>query len=237
MEKFYKKVSISEYHSGWIVSLDEKTLKTPQNNKLILPTKNLATAILNEWDGQDTEVDPMSMPLTRLANSTIDKTQAKRKKAIEKICSYAHTDAGCYQIEEPKDLVERQVAEWAPLLEWLYEEWGIKLLITKGIKQIEQTKETIERVLDIVSSYNDFGLTSLHALTDDCSSIVIALAVMEGQLNIERALCCATLEQQHQMSLWGEDPAILCQHNELRDDISNAYQFHILSSNSRYIKN
>lgn len=236
MEKFYKNVSISEYHSGWIVSLDEKTLKTPQNNKLILPTENLAAAILNEWNTQDTEVDPMNMPLTRLANTTIDKTQEKRKKTIEEICSYAHTDAVCYQIEEPKDLFERQEAEWVPLLEWLHQEWSIKLLITKGITQIEQTKETIERVLGVVSTYNDFGLTSLHALTDVCGSFVIALAVMEEKIDIERALCCTTLEQQYQMSLWGKDPAILCQHNELRDEISNAYQFHILSSVSGSIK-
>ena len=202
-----------------------------------MPTKNLAAAILNEWNTQDTEVNPKSMPLTRLANSTLDKTQEKRESVIEKICSYAHTDAVCYQIEEPKDLAERQETEWVPLLEWIYEEWSIKLSITKGITPIEQTKETIERVLGVVSSYNDFGLTSLHALTDGCGSIVIALALMKGQIDIERALCCATLEQQYQMSLWGEEPAILCQHNELREDISNASQFHILSSESGYIKN
>tara|TARA_Y100000588_G_scaffold183483_1_gene197306 strand:- start:542 stop:1249 length:708 start_codon:yes stop_codon:yes gene_type:complete len=230
MKRFYERVETTKGSKGWVILLDEKALKTPLKHPLELPTKVLAKAILVEWVKQESEIDPLSMPLTRLANSTIDRTQIMRREAINEVINYAKSDALCYQVGQPKDLSERQETEWRPLLEWLDAKWGVRLFITEGIIQVKQETKTLEKIESIVSSFNDFELTSLHALTISCGSIVIAFALIGGQIDTDRALRCATLEELYQMDLWGVDPETLRRHKELNQDINTAYQFYTLAS-------
>ena len=118
MKRFYQRVETTKGSEGWVILLDDKALKTPLKHLLELPTNALAKAILAEWFKQDSEIDPSSMPLTRFANSTIDRTQIMRREAIDEVINYAKSDALCYQVGEPKDLSEQQETEWCPLLEW-----------------------------------------------------------------------------------------------------------------------
>lgn len=231
MKRFYQRVETTKKSEGWIILLDGMGLKTPLKHLLVLPTNALAKAILDEWVDQGSEIDPLNMPLTRFANSTIDRTQVLREEAIDEVINYAKTDALCYQVGEPRDLFERQQNEWRPLLEWLSEKWGVRLFITEGIIQIEQQTKTLEKVETIVSSFNDFELTSLHALTISCGSIVIALALIGGHIDTDRALRCATLEELYQMNLWGIDPETVRRHEKLNQDIITANQFYTLASN------
>ena len=235
MKRFYERVQTTKGSEGWIILLDGKAVKTPLKHLLKLPTKALAEAILVEWVKQESEIDPLSMPLTRFANSTIDRTQIMRRVAINEVINYAKSDALCYQVGEPKDLSERQETEWRPLLEWLNAKWGARLFITEGIIQVEQETKTLEKIESIVSSFNDFELTPLHALTVSCGSIVIALALIGGHIDTDRALGCATLEELYQMNLWGVDPETVRRHEELYQDINTAYQFYTLASGKDHL--
>ena len=52
--------------------LDGKPVRTPAKKQLVLPTRALADAVAAEWEAQKVRIDPVTMPLTRLANSAID---------------------------------------------------------------------------------------------------------------------------------------------------------------------
>src|SRR5258707_9752397 len=72
-KRFYKKVSAEEKDGGFALLLDGKTARTPARKPLTLPSRALARAIAAEWDGQESDIDPAKMPLTRLANLAIDR--------------------------------------------------------------------------------------------------------------------------------------------------------------------
>ena len=71
--RFWKAADVRPQGDGWEVVLDDRPLRTPAKQPLILPTEALARAIAGEWDAQADVIDPNAMPLTRAANSAIEK--------------------------------------------------------------------------------------------------------------------------------------------------------------------
>ena len=63
---------------GFAVALDARPLTTPAGTRLVVPTAALATAIAAEWDALDGAIRPERLPLTRAANSAIDRVARAR---------------------------------------------------------------------------------------------------------------------------------------------------------------
>ena len=225
MRRFYQKVEKVKDNDGWIILLDGKTIKTPARKTLFLPTIALAENIVLEWEEQDLEIDPLTMPLTGYAYSAIDRSQPMKNQLIEHICAYAQSDVLCYRVEKPIDLAERQEAEWQPVLDWLFVSRGIDLRVTSGISQVEQEPVVLELVKSNVSSFDQYQLTGLHAATISSGSVVLALALIDKFIDFEKILELSSLEELYQMEKWGRDIEIIQRHEALRQEIYNAGRF------------
>ena len=71
-----KVATVEPAEGGYGVALDGKPMRTPAKRELIVPSAALADAIAAEWDAQEDEIRPATMPLTRLAATAIDRTAA-----------------------------------------------------------------------------------------------------------------------------------------------------------------
>ena len=225
MRRFYKKVEKFQDDDRWVILLDGKSIKTPARQTLFLPTITLAENIVLEWEKQDPEIDPLTMPLTGYAYSAIDRSQPMKNQLIEQICAYAQSDVLCYRVEKPIDLAERQEAEWQPVLDWLSVSRGIDLRVTSGINQVEQEPVVLELVKSNVSSFDQYQLTGLHAVTISSGSVVLALALIDKFIDFEKILELSSLEELYQMEKWGRDIETIQRHDALRQEIYNAGRF------------
>ena len=225
MRRFYKKVEKVKDNDGWTILLDGKSIKTPARQTLFLPTIALAENIVLEWEEQDLEIDPLTMPLTGYAYSAIDRSQPMKNQLIEQICAYAQSDVLCYRVEKPIDLAERQEAEWQPVLDWLSVSRGIDLRVTSGINHVEQEPVVLELVKSNVSSFDQYQLTGLHAVTISSGSVVLALALIDKFIDFEKILELSSLEELYQMEKWGRDIETIQRHDALRQEIYNADRF------------
>ena len=54
------------------IHLDGRPVRTPKKRHLVVPTRALADAIAEEWAAQAEKIDPATMPLSKLAITTID---------------------------------------------------------------------------------------------------------------------------------------------------------------------
>src|SRR6187402_1626936 len=127
MKRFYKVAEPGTAPGGHVVRLDGKTIKTPLQHPLIVPTAALAAGMAAEWAAQKTDVIPSSMPLNQLANTMIDKGRGADREAMEQtVVDYGASDLVCYFAAHPQDLVARQEACWRPLVEWIGGEHGVK---------------------------------------------------------------------------------------------------------------
>jgi len=82
MKRVYKKTAARPADGGWGVALDGRSMRTPAKHELVVPSIALADAIAAEWDAQQDDIRPATMPLTRLAATAIDRTRAQRTLVV-----------------------------------------------------------------------------------------------------------------------------------------------------------
>src|SRR5881392_2104003 len=133
MKRVYKQAAARAAEGGWGVALDGRPMRTPARHELVVPSAALAEAIAAEWDAQQDDIRPATMPLTRLAATAIDRTRAQRDLVIAETANYAGTDLVCYRAERPPELIARQQAEWQPLLDWAMQRYDASLAVTNGV--------------------------------------------------------------------------------------------------------
>lgn len=225
MKRIYKAVATRAVDAGWGVMLDGRPLRTPAKRKLCVPSEKLAGAIAAEWEAQDPDIRPQTMPLTRLAATAIDRTAEERDKIVAEVAGYAGTDLVCYRAEHPPALVARQTSAWQPLLDWAAGRYDAGLTVTAGIVPKAQSPAALRAYAGVVAALDDFRLTALHAATAACGSLVIALALHEGRVDAEAAFQASQLDETFQIEAWGEDAEATKRREALAADIAAAARF------------
>ncbi len=204
-KRFWKEATALETGGGFSIRLDGRVVKTPAKAALVLPTLALAEAVAAEWDAQQGAVRPETMPLTRAANSAIDKVAPMRAEVIAELAGYGGSDLICYRAERPQPLIDRQAAAWDPLIDWAATHLQSPLVLTHGIMPVPQPEASLARLTGHVADLSDFGLAGLHDLVAISGSLVLALAVTEGRLTAEQAFAASRVDSRWQAEQWGED--------------------------------
>ena len=205
-KRFYQDVSIAPDGDGaFAIHLDGRPIRTPLKQPLHLPSHDLAQAVAAEWEAQETHIRPETMVHTRLANTAIDRVADRPDEIVREVTQFLETDAVCYRAEHPDTLIAKQSAVWDPLLEWAKSEHGIRLTPVAGVLYSQQPAASIETATAILSKEDAFSLTALHNMTTLTGSAVIAFAVHTSHLAPEEAWSAAHVDEDHQISEWGED--------------------------------
>jgi chaperone required for assembly of F1-ATPase len=205
LRRFYKDVAVIAADAGFAVTLDGKVLRSPAKHDLHLPTRNLAEAIAAEWSLQGEKIQPHTMPLMQLAATAIDRVAPNHARIAAETAAYAGTDLLCYRAEDPPALAQRQAQSWDPLLDWLRRRYDVTLKVTSGIVPIPQPPATLQVLARAVDGQDDFALAALASLTSAAGSLVIALALADGEITAEQAAHAAQVDELFQAERWGED--------------------------------
>ena len=204
-KRFWKTASAEATEGGFTIRLDGRAVKTPAKAPLVLPTLAMAQAIALEWDAQDGVIKPETMPLTRAANSAIDKVAPLREAVITELAGYGGTDLLCYHAESPTELIARQHADWSPLLDWATTTLNAPLTVTRGVIPVDQPQAGLDRLHAAVSAFTNAELAGLHDLVAISGSLVLALAVTSGHLAPDAAFSLSRLDNSWQAEQWGTD--------------------------------
>jgi chaperone required for assembly of F1-ATPase len=240
MKRFYSEVSIAfadpveeadpakraatGYAGAWRVLLDAKPVKTPKRAVLSLPNMTLAEAVAEEWSSQQGDIKPLTMPLTKLANTAADRVVTRKQEIVGKIVVYAN-DQLCYRAAAPVELVERQSAAWGPLLDWAAERFGARLATSAGLRHIPQPDDAVAALRAAVERYDPFVLTGLHNAVTILGSLVLGLALAEGRLDAEAAFAVSQLDELYQAEKWGRDAEATTRARALAAELAAAARF------------
>ncbi len=224
-KRFWKQASVADAEGGFQVLLDGRPVKTPGKSLLVLPTRKMADAVAAEWDAQEDEIKPLTMPVTRSANSAIERVAAFHGEVAQMLGDYAETDLLCYRAESPSDLATRQAAAWDPLLDWAADTFGARLLPTEGVLPIPQAGEAVEKLRYAVREVPEFELTALHDLVTLSGSLIIGLAVARGHLAPDAAFSISRIDEEYQAELWGRDEEADAAKDARREQFVHADRF------------
>lgn len=204
-KRFWSEAAVHRTADGYAVHLDARPLRTPAGRSLLLPTSAMAEAVAEEWQAQQDVVEPDTMPMTRAANSALDKVAVQRDAVIGLLAGYGGTDLLCYRAEGPGELIAREAADWDPLLGWAEARFGSRLAVTSGIMPVDQTSEAVSRLSAPMMAMGDIVLTGFHDLVTLSGSLVIALAVYEDRVGAEDGWRISRIDEDWQAEVWGID--------------------------------
>lgn len=204
-KRFWKSATVVAVDGGHTVHLDGRPVKTPSKAGLIVPTAAMAAAMAAEWDAQVELVDPRTMPVTRSANSAIDKVRVQHADVVAMLAEYGDSDLLCYRAADPEGLIRRQAEGWDPVLEWAAEALGVRLRVAQGVMHVKQDPVALKRLHDELAAFDEFALTAAHDLISLSGSLVLALAVTRNVLPPEDAWTLSRIDEHWQIEQWGAD--------------------------------
>ncbi|MEX1060069.1 MAG: ATPase, partial [Methyloceanibacter sp.] len=105
----------------------------------------------------------------------------------------------------PRGLVEAQETHWHPVLAWAKDALGAPLFLAEGIVHIAQPGAPLDRLRETLAGRDAFSLAALHVMTSLTGSALLALAVALGRMTPEEAWAAAHVDEDWQISQWGED--------------------------------
>ena len=205
MKRFWKEAAVAETTDGYAVLLDGRGVKTPAKRSLVLPTRPMAEAIAAEWDAQEADVNPLSMPSTRTANAAIDKVSVQHAEVADMLADYGDSDLLCYRADYPEGLVERQSEQWDPMLDWAAEALDARLEIRSGVMHQPQSPETLSRLRNRTHALNFFELAAFHDLVSLSGSLILGFATSMAKNSPEDIWELSRLDEIWQAEQWGKD--------------------------------
>lgn len=202
--RFWTDVSVEAVPAGVAVRLDGRPVRTPLKTELAVPSRALADGIAAEWQAQGEVIDPMSMPLTRAANATLDKVIPQRAEVAAGLSEYGGSDLLCYRAEGPEGLRARQGAAWDPMLDWADATFGARLAVTSGVMPARQPEAALTALRDHVDGLSPWDLTALSEVVSLSGSLVLGLAVLAGH-DAADIWDRSRVDETWQAEQWGED--------------------------------
>ncbi|MFC5586035.1 ATP12 family chaperone protein [Nitratireductor kimnyeongensis] len=206
-KRFYNDVTVaSGEEGGFSVHLDGKPVRTPGASPVVLPNEAAALLVAGEYDAQGEYIDPATMPVTRLVNTAVDGVAVHSQAVLEDVLRYATGDLVCYRAPSPERLVALQAEAWDPVLDWAQQHIGAHFVLAEGVIHVEQPREAIAAVNMYLRQKNEpYRLAALHVMTTLMGSTLLALAVEAKALVPAAAWKAAHVDEDWNISLWGED--------------------------------
>jgi chaperone required for assembly of F1-ATPase len=206
-KRFYTAADVSEGPDGFAITLDGKSVRTPGKHVLAAPVRELAEAIAAEWNAQKELIDPMSMPLTRLANSIIDGVAGNTRAVVDDAAKYFETDLLLYRAGFPEALVARQAEQWDPVLRWAADDLGAHFILAEGVMHVRQPEKAIAAALANMPA-DAWSVGAFHLVTTLTGSALLALALKRGALDKVQVWSAAHVDEDWNREKWGADDEV-----------------------------
>jgi chaperone required for assembly of F1-ATPase len=204
-KRFYKDVTVEDEGGQVAILLDGRPVRTPGKAPLAVPSAALAEAVADEWRAQGDRIDPQTMPLTRLVNSAIDGVLGQEAAVVDDILAHAGSDLLCYRARGPEGLLSLQAEAWDPVLYWAAGALAAPLSLAEGVMHVPQPETSLESLRAAIEPLDPLKLAALHVMTTLTGSALLPLAVARGELSPEAAWEAAHVDEDWQISQWGED--------------------------------
>lgn len=206
-KRFYKEVGVGEGEGGFTVTLDGKAIKTPSGKIVAVPRREIADAIAAEWAAQGETIAPLTMPLTRFANSVVQSVVDRTDAVADDVAKYLGTDLLFYRAGYPEALVAKEAAHWDPIVFWAAETLGAHFMLAEGINHVRQPDAAIKAARAAFPG-DPWSIAALHVVTTLTGSALLALALAHGVREAADIWTAAHVDEDFNIEQWGLDEEV-----------------------------
>jgi chaperone required for assembly of F1-ATPase len=206
-KRFYVKAGVVESPDGFAITLDDKPIRTRSGRPMVAPSQEIAHAIVAEWDAQQEIIDPLTMPLTRFANTVVDAVVDRVEAVADDVAKYFGSDLLFYRAGHPEALVAREAAHWDPIVFWAADALGAHFILAEGIVHVRQPDSAIAAARAALPS-DPWSIAALHVVTTLTGSALLGLALMRGVIDQDQVWTAAHVDEDWNAEKWGVDDEV-----------------------------
>ena len=206
-KRFYADAGVGEADGGYTVTLDGKPTKTPSGRTVIVPARALAEMIAAEWNAQGEFIEPLTMPLTRFANSVVQGVVDQAEAVRDDVAKYFASDLLFYRAGHPEGLVAREATHWDPVLFWARDALGAHFMLAEGVMHVRQPDAAIAAARGALPG-DPWMIAALHVITGLTGSALLALALFHGVITPDQVWAAAHVDEDWNAEKWGVDDEV-----------------------------
>ena len=226
MKRFYEDVAVVTDDAGFAIELDNRPVKTPMRNPLLLPTKTLGDAIADEWQAQNEEINPATMPMTRWRRVRWIRLPVSVIGLWAGSPTFADSDMLYFRAEENQpELQQHQAEKWDPLLDWARSRYDVSFNLVYGIMHQSQPDETIGRLTAVLKHKTISLIAAMLSLVGLAGSLIATLGLVEGEFDTETLWPLMNLEELWQEEQWGQDEQAVAKRAKKQEEFEAAVRF------------
>ena len=188
---------------------------------MVIPSRELADAVASEWVAQSETIDPVTMPLTRIANSVVEGVIDRVELVSDDLAKYFETDLLFYRAGHPEGLVAREAAHWDPVLFWAAQTLGAHFILSEGVMHVKQPDEAV-RAARAALPGDAWSVAALHMVTTLTGSALLALALAQARGTPTRSGPAAHVDEDWNIDQWGVDEEAAARRAMRRKDFQAA---------------
>jgi chaperone required for assembly of F1-ATPase len=222
-QRFYKDADVGEAEGGFAVTLDGKPIRTPSRRVVAVPVRPLAEAIAAEWRAQGETLDPLTMPLTRFANSVVEGVIDRADLVRDDIAKYLQSDLLFYRAGHPEGLVQREAQRWDPVLDWARDSLGAHFILAEGIMHVSQPEAAVMAARAALPT-DPWTIAAAHVVTTVTGSALLALALVHGVRDADQVWAAAHVDEDWNAEQWGADEEAVARRATRQVDFRAAVQ-------------
>jgi chaperone required for assembly of F1-ATPase len=206
-KRFYADAGVGEADGGYTVTLDGKPIKTPSGRTVVVPARALAEMIAAEWSAQGEFIEPLTMPLTRFANSVVQGVVDQAEAVKDDVAKYFASDLLFYRAGHPEGLVAHEAEHWDPVLFWAKDALGAHFMLAEGVMHVRQPDAAIAAARGALPG-DPWMIAALHVITGLTGSALLALALFHGVIEADQVWAAAHVDEDWNAEKWGVDDEV-----------------------------
>jgi chaperone required for assembly of F1-ATPase len=206
-KRFYAKAGAAEGKDGFAITLDDKPIRTPSGRQVVVPASEIADAIVAEWEAQQEFIEPLTMPVTRFANSVVDAVVDRVEAVTDDVAKYFESDLLFYRAGHPEALVAREASLWDPLVFWAADTLGAHFILAEGIVHVRQPESAIAAARAALPG-DPWSIAAVHVITTLTGSALLALALLHGVVDPDQVWAAAHVDEDWNSEKWGVDDEV-----------------------------
>jgi len=206
-KRFYAKAGAIEGEDGFAITLDDRPIRTPSGRQVVVPVREIADAVVAEWEAQQEFIEPLTMPRTRFANSVVDAVVDRVEAVTDDVAKYFQSDLLFYRAGHPEALVAREAAHWDPVVFWAADTLGAHFILAEGIVHVRQPDSAIAAARAALPK-DPWSIAALHVITTLTGSALLALALKQRVVDPDQAWAAAHVDEDWNSEKWGVDEEV-----------------------------
>ncbi|MBR0692622.1 ATP12 family chaperone protein [Bradyrhizobium lablabi] len=207
-KRFYERASVADAGGGFSITLDGRPIRSPSGKPVVVPARATADAIATEWNAQGETIEPLTMPLTRFANSVVEGVIDRVDAVADDAAKFLGSDMLFYRAGHPEALVAREATHWDPILFWAADTLGAHFILAEGITHVGQPGAAI-KAARAAFPHDPWSVAALHVVTTLTGSALLALALAHGFRDEDQIWAAAHVDEDWNIDTWGADEEVM----------------------------